>query len=143
MFTPAYARASNAYKMVNAQTSVESANPHQLVHLLFEELLQSLANARGALARNDVAAKGMAIGRAVRIIDEGLRAGLNESEGGEIARNLDRLYEYCGRKLTMANLKNDDALLAEVKSLIEPIASAWREIAPGAQQVAQNKKIGG
>jgi flagellar protein FliS len=135
MFTPAYARASSAYKLVNAETSVQSANAHHLVHLLYEELLQNLANARGSIARNDIPGKGVAIGRAVRVLDEGLKAGLNLSQGGDLAKNLSNLYDYCCRQLTMANLKNDEALLVEVKNLIEPIASAWRDIAPQANQM--------
>ena len=137
MFTPAYARASSAYKIVRAETSVQNANPHQLVHLLYEELLQSLARARGALERNDIAAKCAAIGHAVSIIDNGLKAGLNLAQGGELAQNLSLLYDYCTMQLTRANAQNSDAMLQEVKGLIEPIALAWREISPGAQTSSQ------
>jgi len=137
MFTPAYARASSAYKIVSAETSVQNANPHYLVHLLYEELLQSLARARGALARNDISAKGAAIGHAVSIIDNGLKAGLNLAQGGELAQNLSRLYDYCTMQLTRANAQNSDAMLQEVKGLIEPVAQAWREISPSAQASAQ------
>lgn len=128
MFTPAYARASSAYKIVGVETSVQNANPHHLVHLLFEELLQNLSKARGALARHQIAEKGVAIGRAVRVLDEGLKAGLNMSQGGEIATNLSRLYDYCIVQLTRANVQNDDALIQEVRNLIEPVAQAWQQI---------------
>lgn len=130
MFTPAYARASSAYKRVGAETSVQNANPHHLVHLLFEELLQSLSNARGSMARNQIPEKGAAIGKAVRILDEGLKAALDGEQGGELAANLSRLYDYCIIQLTRANARNDDALLQEVRTLIEPVAQAWREINP-------------
>lgn len=136
MFTPAYARASSAYKRVGVETSVQNASPHHLVHLLFEELLQSLSAARGALARQQIAEKGAAIGKAVRILDEGLRAGLNLKQGGELAGNLDRLYEYCIAQLTRANARNDDALLLEVRTLVEPLAEAWQQIKPGTSTAA-------
>ena len=106
------------------------------MHLLFEELLQSLSAARGALARQQIAEKGAAIGKAVRILDEGLRAGLNLKQGGELAGNLDRLYEYCIAQLTRANARNDDALLLEVRTLVEPLALAWQQIKPGASTAA-------
>lgn len=145
MFTPAYARASSAYKRVGVETSVQNANPHHLVHLLFEELLQSLSNARGALARQQIAEKGAAIGKAVRILDEGLKAGLNAERGGELAGNLSRLYDYCINQLTRANARNDDDLLVEVRTLIEPIAQAWRDINPNspaqASFVASNNNV--
>jgi len=129
MFTPVSTRAASAYKKVGLETSVDSANPHQLVRLLFDALLQSLSAARAALARGDIAAKGQEIGRSVRILEEGLIAGLNQPQGGEISANLRGVYGYSVRALTQANLKNDDARLAEVIGLIEPIADAWKQIA--------------
>ncbi len=134
MYTPTYARASTAYKRVGAETSVQNANPHQLVHLLFEEFFQCIANAKGALERNDIATKGMAIGKAVRILEEGLKAGLNQEKGGALAENLSRVYDYCVMRLTIANVKNDMTILTEVRGVIEPIAQAWREISPDAPQ---------
>jgi len=132
MFTSVSSRAAaSAYRRVAAETRVQGADPHQLVGLLFEALLQSIAGARGALARGDTEAKGAAIGKAVRIIEEGLKAGLNLREGGEIAANLQRLYGYSIQRLTHANLRNDAAALEEVHGLIEPIAQSWQQIRNG------------
>ena len=128
MFTPASARAASAYRTLSVQGGVEGATPHQLIVLLFDGLLASIAQARGALARGDVPDKGRLIGRAVRLLQEGLKDGLNEEEGGELASNLGRLYDYCSDRLTYANLHNDDAALAEVAALIQPVAQAWKEM---------------
>ena len=128
MFTSASSRAANAYKRVAAETSVQGANPHSLVELLFDALLQSLATARGAIARSDVVTKGQAISKAVRIIEEGLKAGLNVRDGGDLAQNLLALYDYSIGRLTLANLRNDASLLEEVSGLIEPVASSWKLI---------------
>ena len=128
MFTSVKSRAAFAYQRVAAETSVQGANPHQLVGLLFEALLQSIAAARGAMARNDIHAKGQALGKAVRIIEEGLKAGLNLREGGEIASNLHQLYGYSVLRLTQANLRNDVRALEEVTRLIEPVAQSWKLI---------------
>jgi flagellar protein FliS len=137
MFTSANSRAAAAYKRVAADTNIQGASPHQLVSLLFDALLQSLARARSALSAGDVAAKGVAIGKAVRILEEGLKAGLNISQGGELARNLRGIYDYSIVRLTQANLRNDAAALSEVSALIEPVADSWKQIrnseAPAAQ----------
>ena len=61
MYTPVSTRSASAYKRVAVDTGVQSADPHQLVGMLYDGLLQSLHQARGALARQDVAAKGTAL----------------------------------------------------------------------------------
>jgi flagellar protein FliS len=142
MFTSVNSRAAAAYKRVAADTNVQGASPHQLVSLLFDALLQSLARARGALEAGDVAAKGAAIGKAVRILEEGLKAGLNLGQGGELARNLRGLYDYSTARLTHANLHNDAAALSEVSALIEPVADSWRQIKSSAAPTAQPTTAG-
>jgi len=137
MFTSVNSRAAAAYKRVAADTGVQSASPHQLVSLLFDALLQSLARARGALAAGDMAAKGEAIGKAVRILEEGLKAGLNMEQGGELAQNLRGMYSYSIVRLTHANLRNDAAALAEVSALIEPVADSWKQIKNSGTAVPQ------
>jgi flagellar protein FliS len=128
MFTSVTTRAASAYKRVGIETSVDGADSHQLINLLFDAVLQTIGAAREAMGRKDIATKGQAICKAVRILDEGLKGALNEESGGEIARNLSSLYDYCCTRLTLANLNNDDALLVEVQRLIEPVASAWKQI---------------
>ena len=128
MFTPVSTRAASAYKTVAAATSVQGADPHQLVNLLFDALLQAMNQARGALERGDMETKAKSLSKAVRILEEGLKAGLNLREGGELAGNLHRLYDYGIQRLTHANLRNDGAAIAEVVDLIEPIAQSWQQI---------------
>ena len=142
MFTSVNSRAAAAYKRVAADTGVQTADPHQLVSLLFDALKQSLQRARGALERGDIAAKGMAIGKAVRLLEEGLKAGLNMEQGGELAQNLRGMYSYCVVRLTHANLRNDAAALAEVSSLIEPVADSWQHIKGAAPTTAQSATAG-
>lgn len=127
MFTPVSTRAASAYKRVSVETSVDGASPHQLVNLLFEALLQSLASARAALERGDLVVKGQQLGKAVRFIEEGLKCALDDA-GGEVASNLRTVYSYAVRCLTEANLKNDVRKVTEVIELIEPIADAWKQI---------------
>lgn len=130
MFTPVSTRAASAYKRVGIETSVHAADPHELVNLLFNALMQSLGLARAAMARGDIPAKGREIGRAVRYLEEGLKAGLNEQQGGELAANLRRLYDYCVLRLTQANVDNDVRKIEEVERLMEPLAQSWKQIRP-------------
>ena len=95
MFTPVSMRSVNTYKTVGLETSVTGANPHQLVSLLFDALQQSLASAKAAILSGDIATKGRSISRAVRILEEGLKASLDTDRGGDLAVNLRTLYDYC------------------------------------------------
>jgi flagellar protein FliS len=128
MFTPVNMRSANAYRTVGVETAVTGADPHQLVSLLYEALLQSLGKARTAILNKDIAGKGEAIGRAVRLIEEGLKAGLNDAQGGALAGNLRSLYDYSIARLTEANWRTDHAMVEEVEQLVRPLAQAWEQI---------------
>lgn len=128
MFSPVSARSASAYKRASIESSVEMADPHQLVNLLFEALQRSIGSAKLAIASGDVLTKCTQIGNALRILEEGLKAPLDLTNGGEIAANLDALYEYCAGRLVLANLKSDVTILDEVQGLIGQVASGWKEI---------------
>lgn len=128
MFSAYSPRAANAYQRINVETSMHTMDQHQLVSLLYEGVLSSVAVARGALARGDVPGKCQSITKAIRILEEGLATALDRVDGGEIAENLGALYDYCVRRLIEANARNDDAILQEVMRLIEPVAQGWNEI---------------
>lgn len=128
MFTSVSSRSASAYQRVGLETTLDAADPHKLVDLLFDGLLQSVGQARAAMARGDIATKGQQIGKAVRIIDEGLKPALNLDQGGELAGNLRDLYEFCVLRLTQANLRNEDAALADVLRVLEPLAQGWKQI---------------
>ncbi len=127
--SPSPRHQAGAYAQVHVTTGVDSASPHGLVGLLFDGVLKALAEARGALQAGNIEAKGRAIARALRIVDEGLNASLNLTEGGLIASNLRHLYGYIVGRLIHANLRNDAAALEECSRLIEPLRNAWLEIA--------------
>lgn len=122
------------YRNVSVETGVVDATPHRLVSMLFDGLVEALVVAASALQRQDIAEKGAAIGRAVRIIDEGLKPGLNLREGGALAQDLRDLYAYMTLRLTQANLRNDAAALAECQHLVNTLRDAWAQIAPSQAQ---------
>lgn len=117
----------NEYQQVGVQSKVNSSNPHSLVAMLFDGLLEKLARAHGALQRGDVNAKGAALSSGIRIID-GLRASLDQQRGGEIAANLASMYDYMERRLVEANARSDSAIITEVASLVNEIKDGWDSI---------------
>ncbi len=128
MFSALNPRAASAYQRINVETSMHTIDQHQLVSLLLDGVLSAVATARGALARSDVLTKCNSISKAVRILEEGLMTALDRESGGEVAANLEAVYDYALRRLIEANACNDDAKLQEVARLIEPIALAWKEM---------------
>ncbi|MBX3606947.1 MAG: flagellar export chaperone FliS [Piscinibacter sp.] len=131
-FAPSRAAGSPAaaYRQVGLETAMSSATPHKLIELLFDGFRDALARARGALRAGQVEAKARAVSHAARIVEEGLKAGLNLADGGQIAADLNALYAYIGMRLTHANLHNDEAALDECARLMEPVHAAWVEIGP-------------
>lgn len=128
MFTSVSSRSASAYKRASVDASVEMADPHQLVTLLFDALNRHLGGAKLCLQAGDIAGKCKQLGAAIRILEEGLIAPLDLDKGGELADNLKSLYDYCVRRLVLANAKNDSGIVDEVIGLIEPVASGWKQI---------------
>lgn len=120
----------NAYAKVGVETGVIAANPHKLIVMLFEGAQVALNSALKFMQAGDIAAKGKSISKAIMIIDNGLRASLDKNVGGEIAENLDALYEYMSNRLLQANLHNQPEAIHEVLGLLGDIKGAWEGIAP-------------
>ncbi|CCJ87885.1 flagellar export chaperone FliS [Cronobacter dublinensis] len=120
-----------AYQQVGLESAVMSASPHQLVVMLFDGALSALVRARLFIEQGDIQAKGQALTKAINIIDNGLKAGLNMDIGGDLPQNLASLYEYMVRRLLHANLRNDVDAITEVETLMTNIADAWKQIGPG------------
>lgn len=121
---------AQAYHRIGAETSVVDADPHRLIELLFDAFTECLVQARGAMQSGQIEIKGRAISRAARIVDEGLKAGLNLEKGGRLAADLRDLYEYVSLRLVLANVRNDTAILDECSRLVEPLRQAWKDIRP-------------
>lgn len=122
-------RGINQYQSVSIKSNVEDATPYQLIQMLMSGALEKIALAKGHMERNNVAAKGEHISWAISIIG-GLQASLNLEQGGELASNLDALYEYMTRRLLEANIQNNPALLDEVSRLMKEIKEGWDGIGP-------------
>jgi flagellar protein FliS len=119
---------ANAYAKVGLETGVVAASPHKLILMLLEGAMTAITNAAVHMQAREIEKKGNAISKAIMIIENGMRASLDKNAGGEIAISLDSLYDYMGRRLMIANLNNDPAILKEVHGLLADIKSAWDEI---------------
>ncbi len=125
------------YRQVSLETGIAGASAHRLVAMLFEGFMEALAQAKGGIREGRIEVKGRAIGRAVRIVEEGLRASLDKRAEGTLAQDLDDLYAYLTMRLTLANLRDDEAALDECQRLMLPLQAAWSAIAPDAAAAAR------
>ena len=125
-------KGANAYASVGLETGVSTASPHKLIVMLFDGALTSLNIALVEMRAGNVAGKGRAISKAIRIIEEGLRASLDKSAGGAIAGSLDSLYEFISGRLLQANLQNREDYIEEAQRLLGDLRGAWLAIDPEA-----------
>lgn len=133
--SPSRTRMAEQYSAVDAYSGALGADPHRLVQLMLEGALTRLAEARGCIVRGRIGDKAAHLARAMGLV-QGLRASLDCDTGGELARNLDDLYDYMERRLLRANADNDPAALDEVSALLREIKAGWDAIAPAPVRAA-------
>ncbi|HSW39682.1 MAG TPA: flagellar export chaperone FliS [Acidobacteriota bacterium] len=109
------------------ETAITTANPVQLVVILYDAAICSLQEARRRIEHKDIEGRARAINKSISLISE-MQSSLNHKDGGEIAVSLDRLYDYMKRTLFQANVQQNARLLAEVEALLENLVGAWRAI---------------
>ncbi|SFN63692.1 flagellar protein FliS [Izhakiella capsodis] len=122
------AKGTHAYEKIGVESAVMSASQPQLITLLFDGTLSALVRARLFMQDGNLEGKGLSISKAINIIDNGLKLGLAQNSGDDLADNLTGLYTYMVRRLLQANLHNDVAALEEVEGLLRGIADAWKEV---------------
>jgi flagellar biosynthetic protein FliS len=131
------AKGTQAYAKIEVESAVMSASQHQLVIMLFDGALSALVRARLFLVDGNIPAKGLALSKAINIIENGLKLGLVENNGDELTQNLISLYAYMVRRLLHANVNNDASAIEEVETLLRNIADGWKEVA-GSPQLIQD-----
>lgn len=128
---------ARVYRTIGVDSGVGAADPHRMVLMLYDGALEAMRQATGHLAAGRVAEKGQALGKAVRIVEEGLKASLDRGSGGALAQQLASLYDYAVLRLLQANLRNDRDALDEVARLLGDLRDAWATIAPQARPAAE------
>ena len=114
----------SAYTQTNIESIVHEATPYKLIEMLFKGAKDALAQAMGAIEREDFEAKSKKISKATEIILN-LQTYLDQEKGGEIAENLNELYTYMAKVLIDANRTNDLEKLREILGLLDTVANGW------------------
>lgn len=117
-----------AYAAVGLETSVVDASPLKLTIMLYEGAITACIQAQQALSQQDYNKKGENLTHAISIIENGLRASLNKDQGGQIALNLDALYQYMSSSLMQANLHKDQQKIQEIQQILMELKVAWESL---------------
>ncbi len=123
------AKGTQAYAKIGVESAVMSASQQQLVIMLFDGALSALVRARLFLQDGNLEGKGLSLSKAINIIENGLKVGIDETSSDELTQNLFALYAYMVRRLLQANLRNDVSAIEEVENLLRNIADAWKDVA--------------
>ncbi|KAE9624108.1 lateral flagellar export chaperone LafC [Aeromonas veronii] len=118
----------DAYQFAATQAKAASADPHQLVLMLMEGLLDEMARAEGHILARQFERKGQAISKCLQILG-GLDSALDMEKGGELASNLHRLYDYCGQRLFEISVSNNVEGFAEVRKILQELKEGWEAMA--------------
>ncbi len=126
---------NSAYTAVSLDSQISGATPHQLIVLLYDGAINAMKRAEIYFQSGNIARRGEMISRAINIIDNGLRAGLDHDKGGKIAEELESLYEYISRTLLEANLNKSGEKLPHLIALMTGMSETWQAITPQQKQV--------
>ena len=109
------------------ETKIMSADPVELIGLLYQTGVSAVQEARRHLASGAIMERSKAITKATGVLSQ-LTVSLDHERGGELSRRLARLYEYMLRSLCEAHYQQRDEPLAEVLSLLATLAEGWEGV---------------
>ena len=127
-----YHRNLKAYKATSIAADLAIADPHRIIQLMMQGLLESLAQAKGAIDRKDMEAKSAAISKAQGLL-HGLQDALDMTQG-QIAEDLFALYVYMDERIWEASVRRQVQPLDEVMALMVTVKSAWDQITDADKQ---------
>ncbi|WP_413112644.1 flagellar export chaperone FliS [Thaumasiovibrio sp. DFM-14] len=115
----------DAYHQVNVEAQAAAASPYQLVMMLINGFMDNLERAEGHMQAKRFKEKGEAVTKCIDIIG-GLNSALDMEKGGELAKQMSGLYEFCSLKLFQASSRNDLEVLGEVRAVMGNVQEAWQ-----------------
>jgi len=122
-----------AYNQVNIESSLLAANPHQIILMMYDGLLESIAKGKGAIERNDLETKSKMLTKAVNIL-AALENSLDAKAEPEISKNFSALYGYCIDKLNEISISMDTNGLDQVIEFLKPLRDAWKDMPEASKQ---------
>ncbi|MCL1140447.1 flagellar export chaperone FliS [Shewanella pneumatophori] len=117
----------NAYKQTSINARAAAANPHEMVRMLLDGLLEEIQRAAGFMQRKSFEEKGQSINKCLNIV-HGLDSMLDLENGGEVATKLNQLYDYCSRQLVIASVENSTTALIPITKVITDVRSGWANL---------------
>ncbi|MCE7795639.1 flagellar protein FliS [Sphingobium sufflavum] len=125
--TQGYAAASRRYAAIDAGGKIEGATPHQLVKILFDELLLAIESSALSAAAGDSAKARDKQVRALMLL-RALDSSLDFDKGGDVALSLGVIYREVRQRLLVAVPQNDAERIMSAHAVIAEIAGAWTQI---------------
>jgi flagellar protein FliS len=122
-----------AYKKVDIESTIMSSEPHQIILMMFDGALQSLAIAKGAIERKDYELKSQTVSKFINIVSA-LRNSLDFDAEPVVSRRFDDLYLYCIDVINDVSLSMDASRTDEVIELLKPLRNAWFEMPEASKQ---------
>jgi flagellar protein FliS len=116
-----------AYKKVSIDSQLSAASPHKVIQMLMAGAIERLIQGKAAMQQGNTAVKGERLGKALDIVIS-LRTCLSMDDGGDIASNLDSLYDFMIRQISHANQNNESQPIDDVVDMLREIKSAWDQI---------------
>jgi len=116
-----------AYKKVSVDSQLSAASPHKVIQMLMAGAIERLVQGKAAMAQGHIAVKGERLGKALDIVIS-LRTCLSMDDGGDVAQNLDQLYEFMITQISLANADNNPQAIDDVIDILREIKSAWDQI---------------
>ena len=117
-------RGRQVYEDYQRETSVAIASPAELVVMAYERMLEQLRIAISLMQQGQDVAE--PVGKALDLITDGLQSCLDHERGGEVASNLNKLYNWACAEILRGRLRRDPQCLQKVIDTFEPVADAWR-----------------
>jgi len=124
------------------KSSILTADPKRLIILCYEEAIQGLVQAKTKYLSRDYEAKGRAVQKTLDLLNH-LRETLDFERGGEIAKQLDRLYGFMIGHILKSDHRRDVNGFSEVAGMLEQLKSAWEEALyrqPGGKNIFPQKE---
>ncbi|QFU20466.1 flagellar export chaperone FliS [Shewanella eurypsychrophilus] len=117
----------SAYKQTTLDARAAAANPHEMVRMLLDGLLEEIERTRGFMERKSFEDKGKSVNKCLNIV-HGLDSMLDLENGGEVATSLNRLYDYCSRQLVSASVENNPDSLDPIIQVISNVRAGWANL---------------